>query len=117
LYGQLDLVWAGDFMEAGFNSVWLLPNRIYEGGYYCVPAIAPVGTETAQWISRHKGGFEVAEPLETTLPSLISRLADEPNEILVCAGALAECPGEDFVQPAGFLSDLLDEVLSERAAQ
>ena len=43
--GHLDMVWAGDFMEAGFNSVWLLPNRIYEGGYYCVPAIAPAGTQ------------------------------------------------------------------------
>ena len=117
LYGHLDLVWAGDFMEAGFNSVWLLPNRIYEGGYYCVPGIAPVGTETAQWISRHRGGFEVAEPLETTLPSLISRLANEPSGIFACAGALAKCPVEDFVQPPGFLSDLLGEVLSEGAAE
>jgi succinoglycan biosynthesis protein ExoL len=32
IYSGVDLVWAGDFMEAGFNSVWLLPNRIYEGG-------------------------------------------------------------------------------------
>ncbi|MEH6412241.1 MAG: glycosyl transferase family 1, partial [Hyphomonas sp.] len=47
IYGGLDLVWAGDFMEAGFNSSWLLPNRIYEGGYYATPAIAPAGTETA----------------------------------------------------------------------
>ncbi|MEM6900615.1 MAG: glycosyl transferase, partial [Pseudomonadota bacterium] len=34
IYGSVDIVWAGDFMEAGFNSVWLLPNRLYEGGYY-----------------------------------------------------------------------------------
>ena len=38
LYAGLDVVWAGDFMEAGYNSVWLLPNRIYEGGYYATPA-------------------------------------------------------------------------------
>ena len=48
IYAGLDLVWAGDFMEAGYNSVWLLPNRLYEGGYYAVPPIAPAGTQTAQ---------------------------------------------------------------------
>jgi len=45
IYENLDVVWAGDFMEAGHNSVWLLPNRIYEGGYYGVPSIAPTGTQ------------------------------------------------------------------------
>ena len=53
IYDNLDVVWAGDFMEAGYNSVWLLPNRIYEGGYYCTPSIAPSRTQTAAWLTQH----------------------------------------------------------------
>ena len=112
IYGQLDLVWAGDFMEAGFNSVWLLPNRVYEGGYFCVPAIAPAGTETASWIDARKGGFLIDEPLDETLPALIARLSGDRAAILQRAEALAARPGSDFVQPAGLLSELLDEALA-----
>lgn len=111
IYAGLDLVWAGDFMEAGFNSVWLLPNRIYEGGYYCVPALAPAGTETASWIGLRHGGFVVEEPLAATLAELISSLATDREPIVACAKALAACPDTDFVQPAGLLADILEQAL------
>jgi succinoglycan biosynthesis protein ExoL len=32
LYGDVHFAWAIDWFEAGANSAWLLPNRIYEGG-------------------------------------------------------------------------------------
>ncbi|MEZ6002158.1 glycosyl transferase [Hyphomonas sp.] len=111
LYGNLDLVWAGDFMEAGLNSVWLLPNRIYEGGYYCVPSIAPGQTQTAEWIKERQAGFIIDEPLEETLAALISNLLNDPDPILACARALAKCPEDDFVQTEGMLSDLVNSVL------
>jgi len=116
LYSGLDMVWAGDFMEAGFNSVWLLPNRIYEGGYYCVPAIAPAGTQTAEWVSQRQGGFILEEPLGDLLPGLVAGLIDNPQPILACARALAACPEDDFVQPVGMLSDLIDSALAEGGA-
>ncbi|KCZ86455.1 putative glycosyl transferase [Hyphomonas jannaschiana VP2] len=116
LYHGLDMVWAGDFMEAGFNSVWLLPNRIYEGGYYCVPAIAPAGTQTAEWVSQRQGGFVIEEPLGDTLPELIVSLIDDREPIQACARALAACPEDDFVQPVGMLSDLVDSALAEGGA-
>lgn len=111
IYMGLDLVWAGDFMEAGFNSVWLLPNRIYEGGYYCVPAVAPAGTETAAWIDSRKGGFLVEEPLGQTFPELVARLITDPAPIHERSRALAAVPDTDFIQPAGFLSDMLEQAL------
>ena len=111
LYGGLDLVWAGDFMEAGFNSVWLLPNRIYEGGYFCVPAIAPARTQTAEWISDRQGGFVIEEPLSETLPALIAGLIGDRAPILACANALAERPDADFVQPEGLLADVVTSAL------
>lgn len=116
IYGDLDLVWAGDFMEAGFNSVWLLPNRIYEGGYYCAPAIAPAQTQTAKWISNRRGGFIIDEPLEATLLALISGLLDDATPIFACASALAGCAEDDFVQPEGLLAGLIATVLEEGAA-
>jgi succinoglycan biosynthesis protein ExoL len=111
LYGGLDLVWAGDFMEAGFNSVWLLPNRVYEGGYYCVPSIAPAGTQTANWVSDRKGGFIVEEPLDQTLPALVTGLLGDRASIGTCAEALAACPESDFIQPQGLLKTIVCKVL------
>ncbi|MEM6900394.1 MAG: glycosyl transferase family 1, partial [Pseudomonadota bacterium] len=101
IYGSVDIVWAGDFMEAGFNSVWLLPNRLYEGGYYGVPAVAPSGTETARWIMSKDGGYEVAEPLHDNLPALIQRLLEDRCELERKREALLDLPVNVFVEPRG----------------
>jgi succinoglycan biosynthesis protein ExoL len=111
IYANVDVVWAGDFMEAGYNSVWLLPNRIYEGGYYCTPPIAPAGTETAAWIDRHGSGFLLAEPLETSLPALVAALIADPSPIAERAETLARLPEETFVQPRGFLAQIITDCL------
>ncbi len=111
IYGGLDVVWAGDFMEAGYNSVWLLPNRIYEGGYYGRPSIAPEGTETAAWVEARKGGFTVAEPLDQTLPALVRTLLSDPSRIETCSRNLLARPEDDFVQPHGLLAEMLDRFL------
>ena len=43
-------------------------------------------------------------------------LIDNPQPILACARALAACPEDDFVQPVGMLSDLVDSALAEGGA-
>ncbi|MEZ6013345.1 MAG: hypothetical protein R3C08_15910 [Hyphomonas sp.] len=116
IYSGLDVVWAGDFMEAGYNSVWLLPNRIYEGGYYATPAIAPAGTETAAWIAARSAGFILSEPLEETLAALVSALLADGTRISEYAARLSSCPATDFVQPHGFLSDVLEGLLAGKVA-
>lgn len=112
IYDNLDVVWAGDFMEAGYNSVWLLPNRIYEGGYYCTPSIAPSGTETAAWLTQHDCGMLVDEPLNQTLPQLIANLAADRGPIAERAAALARLPDDTFIQPPGFLAGIVARCLS-----
>ncbi|MEL7454675.1 MAG: glycosyl transferase, partial [Pseudomonadota bacterium] len=107
IYGEVDVVWAGDFMEAGFNSVWLLPNRLYEGGYYGVPAIAPAGTETAAWLLQRDAGFNVAEPLHKTLESLVLDLDQNREKILQKRKNLLDLPDTAFVQPAGTVRELI----------
>jgi succinoglycan biosynthesis protein ExoL len=116
IYDQLDVVWAGDFMEAGYNSVWLLPNRIYEGGYYCTPSIAPAGTETAAWLDRHSCGFIIGEPLDASLPDLIAGLIEDRQPIAARAAVLAALPEDTFIQPKGFLAEMVKRSLDRELA-
>ena len=117
IYDGLDVVWAGDFMEAGYNSVWLLPNRIYEGGYYCTPSIAPAATETAAWLEQHGCGFIVEEPLARSLGELVGSLIEDRTPIAVRAAALAILPQETFIQLPGFLADVVHRsLMTENAA-
>ncbi len=67
IYGEVDFVWCIDFFEAGGNSDWLLPNRLYEGSLFgCVP-LAMRGVETGRWLAAHGCGVLFDEPL---LPGL-----------------------------------------------
>lgn len=116
IYGGLDIVWAGDFMEAGFNSEWLLPNRIYEGGYYITPSVAPAGTQTAHWIASHDCGFLVEQPLAQTLAALIETLMADPSLIDAKARALLAMDEHVFIQPSGFMRAMISEVMAEEAS-
>jgi succinoglycan biosynthesis protein ExoL len=113
IYAGLDVVWAGDFMEAGYNSVWLLPNRLYEGGYYAVPSIAPARTQTATWIEERSAGFTVEENLAETLPALVEGLLRDRSPILEKRGRLLDLPDGTFVQPPGEFSRLIEEALRD----
>jgi hypothetical protein len=48
IYGAVDLAWLIDRFEAGGNSDWLLPNRLYEGCLHGAVPLALAGTETAR---------------------------------------------------------------------
>ena len=111
IYGGLDIVWAGDFMEAGFNSSWLLPNRLYEGGYFGVPSIAPAGTQTASSIEARGVGFTLEEDLATTLPDLVRALAGNASPIAVRRKLLLDLPASTFVAQRGELADMIDKAL------
>jgi succinoglycan biosynthesis protein ExoL len=113
IYGDLDLVWAGDFMEAGYNSVWLLPNRLYEGGYYAVPPIAPMGTQTAKWIEARDVGFTIPEDLSTSLPDLVRTLFADRAAISKKRLRLLNLPEDAFVAPKGELAALIAGALRD----
>lgn len=98
IYEAVDVVWAGDWYEAGSNSVWLLPNRIYEGGYFSTPALAPSGTQTAQWLSDHGGGLLLNEPIQATLENQIAQLIEDPEILQRHRAQLLSLPREAFVE-------------------
>lgn len=112
IYRSVDLIWAGDFHDAGFNSRWLLPNRIYEGGYFATPAVAPQETETGRWIRDRNAGFVVGEPLETALPALIGELLDAPDRITCAQARLLSLPKATFIQPRNEMRDVIDAALA-----
>jgi succinoglycan biosynthesis protein ExoL len=74
IYGAVHFTWAMDFYEAGGNSDWLLPNRLYEGGLYEAVALAAASSETGRWLRHRNAGVVLEEPLSRELYTLFSTL-------------------------------------------
>ena len=55
-YAAVHFAWAIDFYEAGLNSEWLLPNRLYEGCAFGAIPIAMAEVETGRWLKTHAIG-------------------------------------------------------------
>lgn len=73
LYAGVHFAWCVDHFEAGLNSNWLLPNRLYESiACGCVP-LAARDVETGAWLARNQVGVRFAEP-EWELPAFLARL-------------------------------------------
>ncbi len=77
MYRGIDFNWAFDMSESDGNSTWLLPNRIYEGGCFGVPALGASSTETGRWITEKSLGWDFSEPLVTSLADFFLHLTAE----------------------------------------
>ncbi|ATX64668.1 hypothetical protein [Roseinatronobacter bogoriensis] len=73
IYGETDIAWLVDRFDAGANSDWLLPNRLYESCAHGAIPLALKGTETARYLQRHKLGL-IVPSLE---PQAITALLDQ----------------------------------------
>jgi succinoglycan biosynthesis protein ExoL len=74
IYEQAHFAWAFDYLDAGTNSAWLLPNRLYEGCYFGTPALAPKGTETGRRVEEQGLGWTVGEPVDLAVVELLQTL-------------------------------------------
>lgn len=74
LYGNVHFNWTLDFYEAGLNSEWLLPNRLYEGSLFGVVPLALAGVETGRWFARHGCGVLLEAPLQGSLQRFFAGL-------------------------------------------
>jgi hypothetical protein len=98
LYGDAHFAWAIDFMEAGLNSDWLLPNRLYEAGRHGVVPIALSGVETGRYLAARGFGLPLADlddlegVLEGMTPTTYAALRAEVERRP--AGAFAVGPTE-----------------------
>jgi succinoglycan biosynthesis protein ExoL len=75
IYGPVHLAWCIDYLDAGGNSDWLLPNRVYEGGLMGCLAMARKGTAAAAMVDRLGLGWSFPEPLEASVGDLLAHLA------------------------------------------
>jgi succinoglycan biosynthesis protein ExoL len=93
LYSDVHFTWAIDFFEAGLNSSWLLPNRLYEGQLYGAVPIALREVETGRWLARRNAGLLLDDPADL-LPTLRSLTS---QSFLEMALATANIPRADLV--------------------
>lgn len=72
LYAQVHFAWSVDLYEAGANSEWLLPNRLYESIHSGSVPIARRDSEAGRFLDRLNIGMTLHE---TTAPTLKARLS------------------------------------------
>jgi succinoglycan biosynthesis protein ExoL len=113
IYTSCDAVWAQDLWQAGANSDWLLPNRIYEASYFGCPSIALEGTETGRRVAADGLGFTLREPTAEALAELVRTLAPEETE--AASARLLARPEADFRMTGAELAAVLSPVLDATA--
>lgn len=74
IYGAAHFAWAFDYLDAGTNSDWLLPNRLYEAGFFGVPALADLATETGRRVAGQDLGWAIEEPVARGAVELLRTL-------------------------------------------
>jgi len=77
IYGPVHVAWCIDYLDAGGNSDWLLPNRVYEGGLMGCLALARRGTATADMVDRLGLGWSFEEPLEASVSRFLTYLTSD----------------------------------------
>lgn len=91
IYSGIDIAWLIDRMDAGANSDWLLPNRLYEScGHGCIP-LALAGTETARYLERRTLGLLLKSLDPDSLGDLLAGL-DDTTRAALRAEILAQNP-------------------------
>ena len=111
IYADCDLVWSQDLWQWGTNSTWLLPNRIYEAGFYGCPSVAVAGTETGRRVGDGLG-WTIPTPSVDELCALLARL-DAP-EIAARRQMLLSRPDSDFRQTCAEIRAAVEQPLTHR---
>ena len=74
IYGEVHFNWTIDWFEAGQNSAWLLPCRLYEGSLFGAVPIAEEEVETSNWLVQRGVGLILKQPLEWHLRDFFGQL-------------------------------------------
>lgn len=77
IYADVHFTWAIDYFEEGLNSSWLLPNRLYEGGFNQSVPIALDGLETGRMLAGIDTGIILSGDVEENLVALFSGMTAE----------------------------------------
>ena len=111
MYSQVDFTWCFDFsME--HNSKWCLPNRLYEGGYFEVPALAAKGFQVGKYIEELGVGWTFDAPYGKNMVQFFDQLTSE--EYLRIKERYREIPKSQFVGKEVF-QKMCDTILQDIA--
>jgi len=114
MYGQVHFTWAIDFFEEGLNSAMLLPNRIYEGGYFGTPALALAKVETGRWLKARGLGVLFGD-IEQELPAFLADLT--ARDYAELEARVAAAPSETFAHDLVDCTDLVRALGGDAASE
>jgi succinoglycan biosynthesis protein ExoL len=77
LFASVHFAWTIDYFEAGANSAWLLPNRLYRAAHYRSVPLAMANVETGRWLAAHGAGILLHEPAAETLLDILRNMTQE----------------------------------------
>ncbi len=92
MYSEVDLVWGFELVQPEHNSRWLLPTRLYEGGYHGVPFLVPAGFEVARVVEELGIGWSFTPPYAPALIRFLEEL--DPAEYQEARRAFQDVPVE-----------------------
>lgn len=98
IHAGVHFCWTLDYFEAGTNSDWLLPNRLYEAGAFGRVPLASRAVETGRWLTARGAGVLLDEPVEQSLPRYFGTLTDEAFDR--ARAAVLRIPIDDVVAGA-----------------
>ena len=87
VYAQIDLNWGFDLSKRGGSGRWLLPNRLYEGGFFGVPMLTESDSETAAYVERLGIGWAVAPDEDALVDLIVRRLPSDYPAVKAAAVA------------------------------
>ena len=107
IYSNIHFNWCVDLCDDK-NSAWLLPNRLYEGGYFGIPALAIADHETGRVVQDRNLGIVLESPIVECLGEVLSSMTRERYRQL--RQGIEQMPGGDFVDQ-GDVANLVDTVV------
>lgn len=108
IYGECDLAWLIDRYDAGANSDWLVPNRLYEGCLHGAAPIALAGTEVGRRLERLGCGVLVSEPCMGAVEERLAKI-DRPA-VTKARAAVAALPRSLWEADTLECRELVDEL-------
>lgn len=100
IYREAHFSWCIDWFEAGENSAWLLPNRLYEGGLFATVPLALASVETGRLLRRLGIGVLLPDEPYHALHAFFRSLTAERYATLEAAAAFAPRPHFVHDEPA-----------------
>lgn len=76
IYNDVHFSWAIDFFEAGQNSEWLLPNRLYEGCRFGAVPISMGNTETGRFLKQQDIGVLLPDASPEALEAALGKMEE-----------------------------------------